>query len=89
MRRTDFFENASRLRNSCATLAARRAVIWAGRRRVDLHNVAADNLEVGEAPHELLRPAAGEAPDLRRPRSRRIKVRTSKKHGVSNESADS
>ena len=29
---------------------------------VDLHNVAADDLEVGEGPHELLRPAAGEAP---------------------------
>jgi hypothetical protein len=56
---------------------------------VDLHNVAADDLEVGEGPHELLRPAAGEAPDLRRPRSRRIKVRTSKKHGVSNESPGS
>jgi hypothetical protein len=56
---------------------------------VDLYNVAADDLEVGEAPHELLRLAAGEDPDLWRPRSRRIKVCTSKKRGVSNESAGS
>ena len=35
--------------------------------RVDLNHVAADDLEAGEAPHELLRLATREAPDLRRP----------------------
>jgi hypothetical protein len=32
--------------------------------RVDLHDVAADHVEAGEASHELLRLAAGEASDL-------------------------
>src|SRR5829696_1838636 len=40
---------------------------------VDLYHVAADDLEAGEATHELLRLAAGEAPDLRRPRPWRVR----------------
>ncbi|CAA9425018.1 hypothetical protein AVDCRST_MAG82-1704 [uncultured Rubrobacteraceae bacterium] len=55
--------------------------------RVDLRHVAADDLEACKAPHQLLRLAACEVPYLRRARcSRRIKVRTFKKRGVSNES---
>src|SRR5919199_1856185 len=39
--------------------------------RIHLHEVAADEVEPGESPDELLRLAAREAPDLRRPRARR------------------
>src|SRR5215218_4166811 len=41
--------------------------------RVNLHDVAADHVEAGEAPRELLRLAAGEAPDLRGARARRVR----------------
>jgi hypothetical protein len=37
--------------------------------RIHFYNVAADDLEAGETPQELLRLATREAPDLRRPRS--------------------
>src|SRR5215211_7866862 len=39
---------------------------------IDLNHVATDDLKAGETPHELLRLAACEAPDLRRPRPRGV-----------------
>ena len=82
-------ERASRLRNSCATLAARRVVV-AG--RVDLNHVAADDLEALHGLLRFVKPPISGAPTMAafcKPFvfGRRMKVRTPEKRGVPNESA--